>query len=65
MIIYDQFGTIQNLQRAPISQTSNWSGIIFGHFLQQIGSRFSFLFPNKENVIARARIHIENLGPSQ
>ena len=33
MIIYEQFGTIQNLQRA-----SNWSGTIFGPFLQQTGS---------------------------
>ena len=38
MIIQDQFGTIQNLQRALISQTSYWSGIIFCPFLQQTGS---------------------------
>ena len=39
MIIQYQFGTIQNLQRALIPQTSNWSGNIFGRFLQQTGSR--------------------------
>ena len=33
-----QFGTIQNLQRALLPQTSNWSGTIFGRFLQQTGS---------------------------
>ena len=38
MIIYDQIGTIQNLQRAIFSKTSNWSGTIFGRFLQQTGS---------------------------
>ena len=38
MIINDQFVTIQNLQRALISQTSNWAGTIFGRFLQQTGS---------------------------
>ena len=38
MIIQDQFGTIQNLQRALIPKTSNWSGTILGRFLQQIGS---------------------------
>jgi hypothetical protein len=35
MIIYYQFGTIQNLQRVLIHQTSNWSGNICGCFLQQ------------------------------
>jgi hypothetical protein len=30
--------TIQNLQRALIPQTSNWSGTIFCRFLQQTGS---------------------------
>ena len=39
MIISDQFGTIQNIQRALIPKTSNWSGNIFGRFLQQTGSR--------------------------
>ena len=29
LIIQDQFYTIQNLQRSPISQTSNWSGTFF------------------------------------
>ena len=38
MIIYDQFVTIQNLQRALMPQTSNWAGTIFGRFLQQTGS---------------------------
>ena len=38
MIIQDLFGTIQNLQRALIPQTSNWSGTIFCCFLQQTGS---------------------------
>ena len=38
MIILDQFSTIQNLQRALIPQTNNWSEIIFCRFLQQIGS---------------------------
>ena len=28
-LIYNQFGIIQVLQRSPISQTSNWSGIFF------------------------------------
>ena len=30
--------TIQNCQRSPIPQTSNWSGIFFCCFLQQTGS---------------------------
>ena len=34
MIIYDQFGTNQNLQS---TQTNNWSGTIFCRFLQQTG----------------------------
>ena len=34
---HDQFGTIQNLQRALIPQTSNCSGTIFCRFLQQTG----------------------------
>ena len=38
MIIYDQFGAIQNLQRTLILQNSNWSGTIFDRFLQQTGS---------------------------
>ena len=38
MIILDQFGTIKNLQRALIPQTSYWSGTIFCRFLQQTGS---------------------------
>ena len=38
LIIQDQFYTIQNLQRFPIPQTSNWSGISFCCFLQQTGS---------------------------
>ena len=38
MIIQDQFGTVQNLQKALISQTSKWSGTIFGCFLHQTGS---------------------------
>ena len=38
MIIQDQFSTIQKLQRALIPKTSNWSGTIFGRFLQQTGS---------------------------
>ena len=29
LIIQDQFYTIQNLQRSPILQTSNWSGTFF------------------------------------
>ena len=29
LIIQDQFYTIQNLQRSPIPQTSNWSGTFF------------------------------------
>ena len=29
LIIQDQFYTIQNRQRSPIPQTSNWSGIFF------------------------------------
>ena len=28
LIIQDQFYTIQNLQRSPILQTSNWSGTL-------------------------------------
>ena len=39
MIIQDPFGTIQNLQRALIPQTSNWSGTIFCPFLQQTDSK--------------------------
>ena len=38
MIIQDQFGTIQNIQRALISQTSNWKGTLFCRFLQQTSS---------------------------
>ena len=38
LIIQDQFHTIQNLQRSPIPQTSNWSGTFFCCFLQQTGS---------------------------
>ena len=40
----DQFGTIQNLQSALIPQTSNWSGTIFGGFLQQTGCSFEIFF---------------------
>ena len=29
LIIQNQFVTIQNLQRSPIPQTSNWSGTFF------------------------------------
>ena len=29
LIIQNQFHTIQNLQRSPIPQTSNWSGTLF------------------------------------
>ena len=29
LIIQDQFDTIQNLQRSPIPQTSNWQGTFF------------------------------------
>ena len=29
LIIQDQFYTIENLQRSPIPQTSNWSGTFF------------------------------------
>ena len=36
--IQDQLYTIQNLQRFPISQTSNWSGTFFCYFLQQTDS---------------------------
>ena len=32
LIIQDQFYTIQNIQRSPITQTSNWSG----HFDYQL-----------------------------
>ena len=38
LIIKDQFYTIQNLQRSPIPQTSNWSGTFCCCFLQQTGS---------------------------
>ena len=41
LIIQDQFYTIQNLQRSPIQQTSNWSGTFFCCFLQQTGSKIS------------------------
>ena len=34
----DHPGSIQNLQRSPIPQTSNWSGTFFCCFLQQTGS---------------------------
>ena len=36
----DQFYTIRNLQRSPISQTSNWSWTFFCCLLQQTGSSF-------------------------
>ena len=39
LIIQDQFYPIQNLQRSPILQTNNWSGIFFCCFLQQTGSK--------------------------
>ena len=29
LIIQDQFLTVQNLQKSPILQTSNWSGTFF------------------------------------
>ena len=38
LIIQYQFYTIQNLQRSPIPQTSNWSGTFFCCLLQQTGS---------------------------
>ena len=41
LIIQDQFYTIQNLQRPPIPQTSNWSGTFICCFLQQTGSSIS------------------------
>jgi hypothetical protein len=53
LTIQDQFHTIQNLERSPIPQTSNWSslnwsGTFFAVFLQQTGSnRNSFFFNNK------------------
>ena len=40
MMIWDQFGPIQNLQRALFPKTSNWSGTIFSRFLQQTVSSF-------------------------
>ena len=39
LIIQGQSYTIQNLQRSPIPQNSNWSGTFFCYFLQQTGSR--------------------------
>ena len=39
LIIQDQFFTVQNLQRSPTLQTSNWSGTFFCCFLQQTGSK--------------------------
>ena len=38
LIIQDPFYTIQNLQRSPSPQTSNWSGTFFAVFLQQTSS---------------------------
>ena len=40
MIILDQFGTIMNLYRALIFETSNWSRTIFCRFLQQTGFKY-------------------------
>ena len=37
LIIQDQFYTIQNLQRSPISQTSNWSGTFFAYSKPALG----------------------------
>ena len=42
LIIQDQFYIIQNLQRSPILQTSNWSGTFVCCFLQQTGSSLRF-----------------------
>ena len=39
MIVKDQFGGIQNLQRTLIPQTSNWSWTFFCRFWQQTSSR--------------------------
>ena len=41
-LILNQFWILQVLQRSPTPQTSNWSGTIFGRFLQQTGSSFDF-----------------------
>ena len=38
MLIYAQFGIIQNLQMSPISQTSFLVGTFFCRFLQQDSS---------------------------
>ena len=58
LIIQNQFYTIQNLQRPPISQTSNWSGTFFAFsyskpalvtatFLDQMRPQTIFVFVNK------------------
>ena len=44
LTIQDQFYTIQNLQRSPIPQTSNWSRTFFCRFLQQTGSRLYSIY---------------------
>ena len=45
LIIQDQFYTIQNLQRSPIPQKSNWSGTFFCSFFQQTGSTYLHAAP--------------------
>ena len=50
LIIQYQFYTIQNLQRSPIPQTSNWSGTFFCCFLQETGLLYS----------PRLRVHFSN-----
>ena len=47
LIIQDQFYTIQNLQRSPIPQTSNWSGTFFCFFLRQTSSRVEHQLSNR------------------
>ena len=46
VIIKDQFGTIQNIQRVLIFQTSNWSGTIFAVSYSKPALVFTFQNPD-------------------
>jgi hypothetical protein len=53
MLIYDQFGVIQNLQMSPIHQTSFLVGTFFAVSLQQTSSSPHF----NANLVERFKNH--------
>ena len=58
LIIHDQFYTIQNLQRSPIPQTSNWSGTFFAVSYSKSALDEYVLLLN-DDVRVRTRVRVE------